>query len=66
MRMEITELFNWLEVLLREKVRESFVLLKGLKELRGLKGLKELKGFKINTNTSTPTTLTTLCSSQNQ
>jgi hypothetical protein len=57
MRMEITELFNWLEVLLREKVREAFGL---------LKGLKELKGFKINTNTSTPTTLTTLCSSQNQ
>jgi hypothetical protein len=54
MRMEITELFNWLEVLLREKVRKAFSL------------LKELKGFKINTNTSTPTTLTTLCSSQNQ
>jgi hypothetical protein len=57
MRMEITELFNWLEVLLREKVREAFGL---------LKGLKELKGFKMNTNTSTPSTLTTLCSSQNQ
>jgi len=60
MRMEITELFNWLEVLLREKVREAFGLLKGLK------GLKELKVFKMNTNTSTPSTLTTLCSSQNQ
>ncbi len=50
--MEITELFNSLEVLLREIVGEGVEVASGL-----LKGLKRLK---MNTNTSTPSTFLTV------